>query len=194
MKRKVPMKNLARLMCLAGATTILAQQQTLPSAPDPKPSPSPFKFPAKAQPVPPAASGTDKNDNEKKHHEEGIPGISDLLAEPLEARQQLILKEYLSNRLVQAVRSCWVSVMPEEARGKHRPFHLDKKGKSGKVRVAFTLHKDGSMTDAAIEDSSGDKVLDQAALNAVKDCRPPPLPSAFARETLKMHFWFYYNP
>src|SRR5436853_2197685 len=105
MKRKVLMKKLARLMCLACATTILAQQQTLPSAPDPKPRPSPFKFPVKAQPVPPAASGTDKKDDEKKHHEEVIPGISDLLAEPLEARQQLMLKEYFSNRLLQAVRS-----------------------------------------------------------------------------------------
>jgi len=54
------------------------------------------------------------------------------------------------------------------------------------------------MTNATIEDSgedsSGDRVLDQAALNAVKDCRPAPLPAALAREILKMHFWFYYNP
>ena len=84
--------------------------------------------------------------------------------------------------------------MPEEAMGKHRRFHLDKKGKTGKVRVGFTLHTDGSRTDATIEDSSGDKALDQAALNAVKDCPPTPPPSAFARETLKMQFRFYYNP
>ena len=51
-----------------------------------------------------------------------------------------------------------------------------------------------SMTDTTIEDSSGDKVLDQAALKAVKDCGPPPLPSDFSREILKMRFWFYYNP
>lgn len=71
---------------------------------------------------------------------------------------------------------------------------LDKKGKSGKVQVAFTLHKDGSITDATIQNASGDDALDQAALRAVKDCRRAPLPSAFARETVKMRFLFYYNP
>ncbi len=54
------------------------------------------------------------------------------------------------------------------------------------------------MTDATIEDSSGDssgdKLLDKAALTAIKDCRPAPLPSALSRETLKMRLHFYYNP
>jgi protein TonB len=151
-------------------------------------------LPAKAQPVPPTASDTDKKGNEKEHYEEVIPGLSGVLAEVPEPRQQFILLGYFSNRLVPAIRSCWISVMPEEAKGKHRSFHLDKKGKTGKVRVGFTLHKDGSRTDATIEGSSGNKALDQAALNAVKDCPPAPLPATFARETLKMRFSFYYNP
>ncbi len=196
-RKKLSMKNFVNLIFLSCVTTILAQQQTLPAAPDPKPSPSPFQFPAKAQPVPPAASGKDEKDSEKKHRQELIPGIQgmvDLGDEILDPKQQTILKEYLSNRLVPDIRSCWYDIIPEEARVQHRRFRFDKKPKSGKVRVAFTLHKDGSKSDVIIEDSSGDKLLDQAALDAVKDCRPAPLPPAFTRETLKMRFGFYYNP
>jgi hypothetical protein len=40
-------------------TMLLAQQQTLPSAPDPKPAPSPFEGPAKTPPVLPPGSGAD---------------------------------------------------------------------------------------------------------------------------------------
>lgn len=198
-------------MFLTWATVLFAQQQSLPSAPDPKPSPSPFKTSSKPQPVPPAVADPDKDpekkdgdkkdredkdnkDKDKKDREEAAPGLSDVLAEPLDARQQLVLKDYFSGRLVPAIRSCWYRVMPEEAYPKRRPLHLDRKGKSGKVRIEFTLHKDGSVTDAGIENSSGDKVLDQAALNAVKECRTGSLPSAFSRETVRMHFNFYYNP
>jgi TonB family protein len=177
---------------LVCAATVLAQQQTLPSAPEPKPSPAPFKLPAKGQPVPPPAASD--SDEKNKHREAFMPGLYGVQAEDLEPAQEFILKEYLANRLLPAIRSCWYNIIPEEAKIQHRRFRLDKKGKSGKVRVAFTLHKDGSRTDVTIEDSSGHNALDHAALSAVKECSPAPLPAAFARETLKMRFSFYYNP
>ncbi len=121
MKRKSLMKNLARLVFLACTATLLAQQPTLPSAPDPKPAPSPFKVPSKMERIPPSGFGSDKKDNDKKDYEEVTPGLSGILAEPLEPRQKLILKEYLSAQFIPAVRSCWFSVIPEEAQAKRRP-------------------------------------------------------------------------
>ncbi len=46
----------------------------------------------------------------------------------------------------------------------------------------------------AIDNSSGDKLLDEAALNAVKAAKPGKMPAAFTRDALKARFNFLYNP
>jgi TonB family protein len=181
-------KIASALIFLAFSSTLVAQQP-LPSAPEPKPAPAPtpFKVPEKTQPVPPPPA------EPQKKPQDDVRGLSGITTEPLEHRDQLILKDYLSSRLVPAVRSHWFATIPEEAQSKRRPLY-NKKGKSGKVTIAFTLHRDGSVSDVSVDDSSGDKVLDLAAFHAVKDCQPGSLPAVFSKDTLKMHFTFYYNP
>lgn len=180
---------------ILACTAALTAQQPLPSAPDPKPAPTPFKAPARTLPAP--ASAPAPVPDSKETEEDNLPGHLGVSTEAMDYRQELIFKDYFSNRLRPAIRHRWIDAMPEEANGKHKkfgPIHIDKKGKSGKVRVGFTLHKDGSVSDVNLEDSSGDKLLDMAAFNAVKDCQPGPLPAAFSRDQLKMRLIFYYNP
>lgn len=54
---------------------------------------------------------------------------------------------------------------------KFYPMLARRMGQTGTVVVAFTLLKDGSITDLKIADSSGNPGLDTAALEAVKKVR-----------------------
>jgi TonB family protein len=66
-------------------------------------------------------------------------------------------------------------------------------GATGLCIVKFTIQRDGRLTDAEIEKSSGSSVLDLAALRAVLNTRTiPPLPSQFPNPTLAVHLNFEY--
>ncbi len=57
--------------------------------------------------------------------------------------------------------------------------------------VYFRLMRDGSVSDARVETSSGNGYFDRAALRAVKSASPfPPLPRAFTDSYLGIHFTF----
>jgi TolA protein len=57
--------------------------------------------------------------------------------------------------------------------------------------VYFRLMRDGSVSDARLETSSGNGYFDRAALRAVKSAAPfPPLPRAFNESYLGIHFTF----
>jgi len=57
--------------------------------------------------------------------------------------------------------------------------------------VYFRLNRDGSVSDARLETSSGNAYFDRAALRAVKSAVPfPPLPKAFTEAFLGIHFTF----
>lgn len=67
-------------------------------------------------------------------------------------------------------------------------------GASGQVLVKFTIQRNGQISDAAVERSSGSPVLDLAALRAVLGTRTlNPLPSAFPNQTLGVHLNFEYS-
>lgn len=67
-------------------------------------------------------------------------------------------------------------------------------GGAGDVMIKFTIQRDGRITDAAIETSSGNTTLDLAALRAVIGTRTlNPLPSAFPDQTLPVHLNFEYR-
>ena len=67
-------------------------------------------------------------------------------------------------------------------------------GTSGQVLVRFTIQRNGQISDAAVERSSGSQVLDMAALRAVVGTRTlNPLPSAFPNQTLGVHLNFEYS-
>jgi TonB family protein len=57
--------------------------------------------------------------------------------------------------------------------------------------ISFKIQKDGEVTDAAIEVSSGNNLYDQAALRAVLTASPmPPLPTHYAGKDLTVHLNF----
>ncbi|MDE2292878.1 MAG: TonB family protein [Elusimicrobia bacterium] len=61
-------------------------------------------------------------------------------------------------------------------------------------QVAFTLMRDGSVVDLQVEETSGDRAFDYAALSAVRGLGPqPPLPPAFKERFLKVHVTFKAN-
>ncbi|MFW6373007.1 MAG: energy transducer TonB family protein [Thermodesulfobacteriota bacterium] len=63
-------------------------------------------------------------------------------------------------------------------RHKHYPFAARRRRMEGAVAVRFILHPDGRVTDAAPADPSGHRLLNQAALKAVRDASPFPQPPA----------------
>ncbi len=67
-------------------------------------------------------------------------------------------------------------------------------GSAGQTLVKFTIKRDGSIVDAAIERQSGTTTLDTAALRAVLGTRTlPPLPDQFPNPTLTVHLNFQYQ-
>lgn len=65
---------------------------------------------------------------------------------------------------------------------------------TGEATVKFTILRDGRITDAQLERSSGFLALDLAALRAVNLTRLPPLPAAFPEPHLVVHLNFQYQP
>ena len=56
------------------------------------------------------------------------------------------------------------------------------------IRVVFTISRDGTISDAAIEQGSGNGAADRAALRAVLESSPlPPLPFGYNGTYLKVH-------
>ena len=58
--------------------------------------------------------------------------------------------------------------------------------------LRFTIHRDGSVTDASVETPSGLSYFDQSALAAVRGANLPPLPHAYDSDQLVVHFGFHY--
>jgi len=62
---------------------------------------------------------------------------------------------------------------------------------AGEALAVFTILRNGTVADLRVESSSGDDVLDYAALSAIQDCAPfPPLPRGFREPFLKVHVRF----
>lgn len=67
-------------------------------------------------------------------------------------------------------------------------------GATGNVMVKFTIVRDGTLKDAIVENSSGNPLLDNAALRAVLMTRKlNPLPEPFPNPTLPVHLNFQYQ-
>jgi TonB family protein len=64
----------------------------------------------------------------------------------------------------------------------------------GQAVVRFTIQRDGTLTNVALEQSSGSPILDLAAQRALVLTRQlPPLPSQFPDPTLGVHLTFIYQ-
>ncbi|MEO8499830.1 MAG: TonB family protein [Vicinamibacteria bacterium] len=58
---------------------------------------------------------------------------------------------------------------------------------AGNVKVAFTIHRDGSVDEVEVLESSGSATIDRLAERAVISTQLGPLPNAYEKETLVVH-------
>jgi TonB family protein len=89
-------------------------------------------------------------------------------------------------KLRKRVVSRWFALMPMDA----------KFGKKGKVGVVIKIHPDGALAadDLEVETQSGAKVLDKAAVDAIRTATPfEPLPPDFHGPYLRLRMVFLYN-
>lgn len=86
--------------------------------------------------------------------------------------------------MVSRIRVNWYSNMP----------HLIQTGLKGVVTIRFTIHRDGTITDVTILQSSGIPPYDFAAKKGIELSSPlSPLPKDFPNETERVTAMFYYN-
>ncbi|MGA8807379.1 MAG: TonB family protein [Thermoanaerobaculia bacterium] len=86
--------------------------------------------------------------------------------------------------MVGRIRVNWYSNMP----------HLIQTGLKGVVTIRFTIHRDGSITDVTILQSSGIPPYDFAAKKGIELSSPlNPLPANFPNEFERVTAMFYYN-
>lgn len=58
---------------------------------------------------------------------------------------------------------------------------------AGNVKIAFTIHRDGSVDQVEVIESSGSPTIDRLAERAVVSTQLGPLPNAYEKETLVVH-------
>lgn len=58
---------------------------------------------------------------------------------------------------------------------------------AGSVKIAFTIHRDGSVDAVEVIESSGSATIDRLAERAVVSTQLGPLPNAYEKETLVVH-------
>ncbi|HSY49025.1 MAG TPA: energy transducer TonB [Thermoanaerobaculia bacterium] len=86
--------------------------------------------------------------------------------------------------MVSRIRVNWYANMP----------HLIQTGLKGVVTIRFTIHRDGTITDVTILQSSGIPPYDFAAKKGIELSSPlNPLPKNFPNETERVTAMFYYN-
>ena len=92
-------------------------------------------------------------------------------------------KPYLVQVLT-AVRTNWLSVIPESAR----------LGRRGRVLVQFIINRRGGVPKLVIAESSGTAAFDRAAVAGISASYPfPPLPNTFKGNEIRLQLAFSYN-
>jgi TonB family protein len=88
------------------------------------------------------------------------------------------------DKFISKVKNKWYASMPSAAL----------QGEKGATTIRFGIHKDGGVYGISIEQSSGNDLLDQAAIKAIDDgSLQDPLPSAFKGTYILLRFKFFYN-
>lgn len=92
-------------------------------------------------------------------------------------------KPYLV-KVLAAVRTNWLSVIPESAR----------LGRRGRVLVQFIIDRRGGVPKLVIAESSGTAAFDRAAVAGISASYPfPPLPNSFKGNEIRLQLAFSYN-
>jgi protein TonB len=74
------------------------------------------------------------------------------------------------------------------------PYLDARYGKTYRVTVYFIIHRNGSLSDVRVEETSGVDLLDLSAVRSIGEASPlPPLPQDFRGDELGVHFWFDYK-
>jgi TonB family protein len=74
------------------------------------------------------------------------------------------------------------------------PPGLDVRDRPARATVYFRIHRDGQISVARVESSSGNAFFDQTAMRALLAATPlPPLPAGYNDEWLGVHFGFEYQ-
>ena len=93
-------------------------------------------------------------------------------------------KPYLVQVLA-AVRTNWLSVIPQSAR----------MGRRGRVLIQFIINRRGGVPKLVIAESSGTAAFDRAAVAGISASYPfPPLPNSFKGDEIRLQLAFTYNP
>jgi len=95
--------------------------------------------------------------------------------------------EVVSEAIEQIMNDFYMKVGRQIAYAKIYPDFARKKGYQGKILVAFKIDRDGKILNLSVSQSSGYKILDEAALDAVKEAGPyPPIPNELKKNFLKL--------
>jgi len=91
--------------------------------------------------------------------------------------------------------SWYLDLVVSKISGSWEEPYLDSRfGKTYRVTVYFIIHRNGSLSDVRVEESSGVDVLDLSAVRSIREASPlPPLPQDFRGDHLGVHFWFDYK-
>jgi TonB family protein len=144
--------------------------------------------PSQAGPAPSNGSNVTIGDQDEFTH---IPDSQmEPSAGPVRSNLQLLsdaagvdFKPYLI-KVLTAVRTNWLSVIPESA----------KLGQRGRVLLQFIIDRRGGVPKLVIAESSGTAAFDRAAVAGVSASYPfPPLPTAFKGNEIRLQLAFSYN-
>jgi len=95
--------------------------------------------------------------------------------------------EVASEAIDQIMNNFYRKVGRQIAFAKIYPDFARKMGYQGKILVAFRIGRDGKILNLSVSQSSGYKILDEAALEAVKEAGPyPPIPNELNKKFLKL--------
>jgi TonB family protein len=115
----------------------------------------------------------------------GVDSAAGIGVDILSDTQGVDFDPYL-RQMLKLLQKNWEAIMPEEA----------KMGEKGKVKVTLEILPDGTLAigDPQIEKSSDVKVLDEAAMNAIRHSVPfASLPQQFHGPYVKLRVLFLYN-
>lgn len=153
-----------------------------PAPAKPKPSPPKVAPPRPSEPVAPAEAVRPPVQATVPAPPAPVPAAPALAAVPMPPAPDPALEASYRDRIRQAVDA-----------HKHYPRMARRLGVEGRVVLAFTLRDDGRLAEVHVAESSGSELLDEAALQAVRDAAPfPPFPDGIGRErwdfTLPLYF------
>ena len=90
--------------------------------------------------------------------------------------------------------STYISLIIQEIeRKKFYPPLARRLGIEGKVVVRIVVDREGKLKEVSVAKSSGNKILDRAALKLIKKCDFPPLPPEYQKETFDVEIPIRYE-